>query len=143
MTDQETEDRPVTRRDFNELVQLFKEERAKADADRKERDEERVKAEADRAAEKKERDEERVKAEAEKAAEKKELDEERVKAEVDRKERDEERAKNEAKKVKIEEERADMQKKWDEGKMLEYALIFFKINQGSPPYKQLLHVKAE
>ena len=125
MTDQETEDRPVTRRDFNELVQLFKEERAKADADRKERDEERVKAEADR------------------AAEKKELDEERVKAEVDRKERDEERAKNEAKKVKIEEERADMQKKWDEGKMLEYALIFFKINQGSPPYKQLLHVKAE
>ena len=93
MTDQETEDRPVTRRDFNELVQLFKEERAKADADRKERDEERVKADA--------------------------------------------------KKVKIEEERADMQKKWDEGKMLEYALIFFKINQGSPPYKQLLHVKAE
>lgn len=38
-------DRPVTYRYFNALVQLFKEERAKTDADRKERDEERVKAE--------------------------------------------------------------------------------------------------
>ncbi len=42
-------DRPVTYRDFNALVQLFKEERAKSDADRKERDGERAKADAEKA----------------------------------------------------------------------------------------------
>ena len=96
MADVEEQDRPVTHRDFNALVQLFEEEKAKAD-------------------------------------------EERVKAEADRKERDEERAK----KAKIEEERADMQKMWDERRIFEYTLIFFKINQGSHPYKQRVHVKAE
>ena len=125
MADVEEQDRPVTYRDFNALVQLFKEERAKAD-------EWRAKAEADKAAEKKERDEEKAKA-----------DDWRAKAEADRKERDEERAKAEAKKAKIEKEHADMQKMWEERRMLEYTLIFFKINQGSPPYKQLVHVKAE
>ena len=96
MADVEEQDRPVTYRDFNALVQLIKEEKAKAD-------------------------------------------EERAKAEADRKERDEERAK----KAKIEVERADMQKMWEERRMLEYTLIFFKINQGSHSYKQLVHVKAE
>jgi hypothetical protein len=86
-------DRPVTYRDFNALVQLFKEERAKSDADRKERDRERAKADA--------------------------------------------------KKAEIEEERANMQKKWDEGKMLDFLLIFFKIHKGPYSYKQLVHIKAE
>jgi hypothetical protein len=74
-------DRPVTYCDFNALVQLFKEERAKSDADRKKRDVERAKADA-------------------------------IKAE-------------------IEEECAEMQKKWDEWKMLDFVLIFFKIHKGS------------
>jgi hypothetical protein len=100
-------DRPVTYRDFNALVQLFKEERAKSDADRKERDVERAKSDADR------------------------------------KERDGERAKADAEKAEIEEERADMQKKWDEGKMLDFLLIFFKIHKGPYSYKQLVHIKAE
>ncbi len=40
----------------------------------------------------------------------------------------------------IEEERALMQRKWDEGKLVEFMLIFFKVHQGkhsicSNPYK--------
>ncbi len=112
-------DRPVTYRDFNALVQLFTEEKVKADADREEFREfmKTTKEFMEKA------NEARDKAEKEKKDEKEKI----------------EKANSEA-----EQERADMKKKWDEGKMLEFTLMFLRINQGSGHYyPKLVHVKAE
>ena len=43
----------------------------------------------------------------------------------------------------IEEERANVWKKWDEGKMVEFLQLFFKVNQGNDELKWVRHVKVE
>ena len=60
------------------------------------------------------------------------------------KEKKDEKEKIEKANSEAEQERADMKKKWDEGKMLEFTLMFLRINQGSGyHYQKLVHVKAE
>ena len=43
----------------------------------------------------------------------------------------------------IEEERANVWKKWDEGKMVEFLQLFFKVNQGDDELKWVRRVKVE
>ena len=54
---------------------------------------------------------------------------------------EEDRAKMEKANNEIEEERTNMQRKWDEGKMVDYLLLFFKVNQGNNHYPHKLHVE--
>ena len=122
-------DRPVTYRDFNALVQLFTEEKVKADADRKEFREfmkttkefmEKANAARDKADKQKKDEKERTE-----------------KALNDEKEKENNKA---------DQGRADMKRMWEGGRVLEYMLIFLKNNQGSGHhyyYPKLVHVKAE
>jgi hypothetical protein len=72
------------------------------------------------------------------AAEKKER-------EAEKKEREAERLSVETKKAKIEEEKANVWQKWNEGKTVEFLLLFFKVHQGNyhQPCVNSWHVKAD
>jgi hypothetical protein len=137
-------DRPVTYRDFNALVQLFTEEKVIAAAERKERGEEKAKADADR----KEFREfmKTTKEFMEKANEDRDRAEKEKKDKKDKKEKaqNDENDRKEKENNKAEQERADMKKMWEEGRVLEYMLIVLKNNQGTHPYPKLVvHVKVE
>jgi len=70
------------------------------------------------------------KLEAERAEEKKEREADRAKAEAERTKAEEQRAKAEKELAKAEEERIDMWKKFDEGKILIWLQMYFKIHKG-------------
>ncbi len=130
-------DRPVTYRDFNALVQLFKEDRVKAEAEKVitaiEREEFREFMKTTKEFMKK-ANEDRDRAEKEKKDDKDKA-EKALNDENDRKEKENNKA---------DQERADMKRMWEEGRVLEYMLIFLKNNQGSHNYyPKLVHVKAE
>ncbi len=104
-------DRPVTRREFNVFVD---EMRAWIAMERKRQEAERAEKASEIAMESKRQEAER----AEKASEK---------AKIDAIEKDDK------------EERDLMQKKWQEGKLVDYTFLFFRIHQGSACFNQHHH----
>ena len=79
------------------------------------------------------------------AAEKEERDAEKKERDAEKKEREAERLSVETEKAKIEEEKANVWKKWNEGKTVEFLLLFFKVHQGTyhQPCVNSWHVKVD